>query len=563
MAAEQTGKESTDATILRVANMLKEASNLLTSETNGTRRREDPEKEKSVSQVGLTQTTTLQGPRPSPGMLGATLNRARQMLNRSASSGMYRRLNQQERLRATKTETTTSKPKPKKPDKAIEFALIRGFEIEDDDCDKDDQTLKWDSVIADGIIMVNEGNSEAEIRLKVKNALNNKFPVFGADDFEFIKVRQKRISKPELQPGAEYNFMVIKKMAGQGMLYLRMKPGYNFALNDDTDPEEDEIMVVEKEMLATKSEESDKHFVNEHVPGNTLPPAGVDIAPIMNEISEKSFTDPVEILRYFQSRVVRGRQLNLLDASEELEGETNLISVGRDRVIETTFAEFKYITNFCITFEVDFMGEVAKDMGGPRLEWITLMNKAMQKKYFEKGLRSQMSDDYYWVGVMCGITILQNGQMPRIFPVEVLDMLFSCSADQTTCLCINQLQKGLQVFGLQELFFQFPFMRHLLQPSSHALTVKNLMCLMQPQFSPEGSTAFSREKEVYSIFVKYIREVASGRRQQVTLPDILSFVTGCSEEPVLGFAMKPTIEFVVSAESNVGTLDVTGNVEVI
>lgn len=136
----------------------------------------------------------------------------------------------------------------------------------------DDQTLKWDSVIADGIIMVNEGNSEAEIRLKVKNALNNKFTVFGADDFEFIKVRQKRISKPELQPGAEYNFMVIKKMAGQGMLYLRMKPGYNFALNDDTDPEEDEIMVVEKEMLATKSEESDKHFVNEQVPGNTLPP---------------------------------------------------------------------------------------------------------------------------------------------------------------------------------------------------------------------------------------------------------------------------------------------------
>lgn len=86
---------------------------------------------------------------------------------------------------------------------------------------------------------------------------------------------------------------------------------------------------------------------------------------------------------------------------------------------------------------------------------------------------------------------------------------------------------------------------------------------MQPQFSPEGSTAFSREKEVYSIFVKYIREVASGRRQQVTLPDILSFVTGCSEEPVIGFAMKPTIEFVVSAESNVGTLDVTGHVEVI
>ena len=208
---------------------------------------------------------------------------------------------------------------------------------------------------------------------------------------------------------------------------------------------------------------------------------------------------------------------------------------------------------------------MAKDLGGPRLEWIELMNKAMEKKYFEKGLRSQMSDDYYWVGVMCGIAIIQNGQMPKIFPVAVLDTLFSCSDQSTsTCPCISQLQKGLQVFGLQELFFHFPIMRHLLHPSNHALTVKKLMFIMQPQFSPEGSTAFSREKEIYSIFVKYIREVSSGRRQPVTLSSVLSFATGYSEEPVLGFAMKPTIEFIVSAASQFeeNTLNVTGHVEV-
>ena len=63
-------------------------------------------------------------------------------------------------------------------------------------------------------------------------------------------------------------------------------------------------------------------------------------------------------------------------------------------------------------------------------------------------------------------------------------------------------------------------------------------------FAPEGSTAYSKEKEVYGLFVKYIRQVASGRRPPVTLSSILIFVTGAAEEPVLGFTKQPTITFV-------------------
>lgn len=59
-----------------------------------------------------------------------------------------------------------------------------------------------------------------------------------------------------------------------------------------------------------------------------------------------------------------------------------------------------------------------------------------------------------------------------------------------------------------------------------------------------GSTAYSKEKEVYGLFVKYIRQVASGRRPPVTLSSILIFVTSAAEEPVLGFTMQPTITFV-------------------
>jgi hypothetical protein len=50
------------------------------------------------------------------------------------------------------------------------------------------------------------------------------------------------------------------------------------------------------------------------------------------------------------------------------------------------------------------------------------------------------------------------------------------------------------------------------------------------------------ENQVYSKFIKYVREVSRGRRV-TTLANILEFVTGASEEPVLGFALNPSITF--------------------
>lgn len=50
------------------------------------------------------------------------------------------------------------------------------------------------------------------------------------------------------------------------------------------------------------------------------------------------------------------------------------------------------------------------------------------------------------------------------------------------------------------------------------------------------------EKAIYGKFVKYVRDVSSGRRV-VTLGNILEFVTGSSEELPLGFAKTPQIQF--------------------
>lgn len=57
------------------------------------------------------------------------------------------------------------------------------------------------------------------------------------------------------------------------------------------------------------------------------------------------------------------------------------------------------------------------------------------------------------------------------------------------------------------------------------------------------------------MFVRYVREVASGRqscgKRQLELCHILEFATGASEKPVLGFGMDTTIEFVLPLTRNV------------
>ncbi|XP_015768139.1 PREDICTED: uncharacterized protein LOC107346812 [Acropora digitifera] len=100
----------------------------------------------------------------------------------------------------------------------------------------------------------------------------------------------------------------------------------------------------------------------------------------------------------------------------------------------------------------------------------------------------------------------------------------------------------MQMFGRR-----FPLFLYLLRPAQNkaALTVPMLIHLLKAKFSEEGSNSLTYEKAVYGKFVKYVREVASGRRV-TSLENILEFVPGASEEPTLGFDQQPCIEFVLA-----------------
>lgn len=128
------------------------------------------------------------------------------------------------------------------------------------------------------------------------------------------------------------------------------------------------------------------------------------------------------------------------------------------------------------------MGELTRDPGGPRKEWIRLMNMAIKDKYFNKGLTEHLADEYCYVGVMMGIALLQNGQLPCYMPLDAIDKLTT-----VTTKCISNIQTGLDVFGLAKIMRKFPILLHLLRPTNHRLTPKNLIRLLQPTFSEEGT----------------------------------------------------------------------------
>ena len=84
------------------------------------------------------------------------------------------------------------------------------------------------------------------------------------------------------------------------------------------------------------------------------------------------------------------------------------------------------------------MGEECVDYGGPRKEWKRLMNQAIKQKYFDHGLRPLLAEDYFNVGIMMAIAMLQNGQLPLFVEEDILQQIVS----ESMCLdpCVAKLQ---------------------------------------------------------------------------------------------------------------------------
>ena len=280
---------------------------------------------------------------------------------------------------------------------------------------------------------------------------------------------------------------------------------------------------------------------------------------IVSEFPSATISDPAEMLRYLQSKITRGRCLDVTDDASIPVGETNFIAVDRDNILETTFDELRSLEDPRITFQVEFYGEQAQDSGGPRKEWIRLCNQQTKTKYFDHGLKEHLAEDYYFVGQMAATALLQNDQAPKYFSEDLLNDIF-VSEESEISPCVLKLREGLDSLGIHMFARKFLQFLYLLRPSQNnaRLTVPMILHLLKPTFSEEGSNSLMYEKAIYGKFVKYLREVSSGRRV-TSLENVLEFVTGASEEPILGFLKQPSIHFMVAIVSEAKEVEEDNN----
>ena len=396
--------------------------------------------------------------------------------------------------------------------------------------------------------------------------------------FEIVKNCSGTIVRPNIPLGKEIDAkLLLKSIAPGGYVYIRLLEKLETSINsydveneipvestseiDDTD----DNLIATLDLSETNTNLSPSDAVDDKSKDNCASSFIItstentqqdvkcpfDINSIIVSVKEQDLSNPVEVLRFLQQEIVSGRALDLFSLEETIEGETNYITVDRDKIVETTFSELQYMNDYRPTFQIDFMGEESVDFGGPRKEWIRLMNHAIKEKYFEHGLRTLLAPDYFFVGVMIAVAILQNGQLPAFLSDEILsDLLSSRNCSNP---CIYQIQRGLEMLGMLSALMQLPVLVYLLQPGVQPkVTVQKLLLILKPKFSEEGSNALALEKETYQMFVRYVREVAASRRVcgQLTLNlgHILQFVTCASEEPVLGFFHTPAIKFIFPKE---------------
>ena len=147
----------------------------------------------------------------------------------------------------------------------------------------------------------------------------------------------------------------------------------NYLLLDDSDKGSDIVNDHSSIEIPTSSENGQHgdnlqlQSENEEIHSNESPPVREEQQNSVREINiydeinniiqyckEQDFNNPVEILKYLQENLVQGRPLEIADASQCIDGETNFIMVDRSNLLNTATEEIQHLQNKFLTLEVQF-----------------------------------------------------------------------------------------------------------------------------------------------------------------------------------------------------------------
>ena len=119
----------------------------------------------------------------------------------------------------------------------------------------------------------------------------------------------------------------------------------------------------------------------------------------------------------------------------------------------TGLDEIKSLEDPRITIEVSLYGERAQGYGGPRREFLATIIKEIYAKYFEKGWREHLANDYEVVGLIISLSILQDGLLLRFLEDDMLKVTFKDHPAANEC--ITQFRRGVQKLGLMTIIDNF------------------------------------------------------------------------------------------------------------
>ena len=184
--------------------------------------------------VGETSTST----NTSITTVGQAVSRARAMMRQSTTRGLYSRLNSRERLRASSSSNSApvkSKRAKIESNKVFEFVLLRlddedDEELNSDSVHSDSWMLTDESTVLRGFLTLSSEDNEEAIRKALSDAIQMKYPAVASNDLVFLKANRRRITQPV--NCHEYSFKQVKSLAGQGAIYLRLKHGFGFLLDN-------------------------------------------------------------------------------------------------------------------------------------------------------------------------------------------------------------------------------------------------------------------------------------------------------------------------------------------
>ncbi len=437
------------------------------------------------------------------------VDRARSMLNQSQLRGACSRLNSRERLRATSTSVSSAPKRAKQEfEKAFEFVLVKYPEQDADGLpiDFDNWQLSDECIVLRGFVTLKSEANEAAVRKAIADAIQLKYPNVTPSDLEFLKANRRKLTRPV--NCQEYSFKQIKLLAGQDCIYVTIKAGFDFVLdsNDGTENNENDEFPVYSAGLGSNSpnERLSSELATPTVSRSEPEEQGDEVIVISDTVQNKkgeedieeavnlciksckdgNIQNPVEILRSAQQHIVRGRPLDISSPSQPLEGETNFISINRYDVLKSAFEEIKAIENLRLSLEVSFYGEIAGDSGGPRKEFFRLCLREIKEKYFDKGLRTLLADEYEEVGKIISLSILQNGPFPHFLSEQIVQELFF---KEHPGPCVSHLRNGFCSLGLYQIGRNLPLFVQLLAPSNATkLSRRKLVTLLHPCFSEEA-----------------------------------------------------------------------------